>query len=331
MPISFLITPLDILWKIIEDYGHDPKPIFDSVGLTFNSLKKSGERIPLSTMDSIWEKASQSLGDPCFGLKAAQYWHPSHLNALGYAWLASPTLKEALKRLERYWQIFGEGADIQIQDEKEGVKIIFCYTPDSAGGNARVDAILSCIMLMCRINYIKDLDPISVHLVQNAPDCKNKYNDFYNIDVTFNSKENCILLPYPEVIEPLAGGNQHLARLNDQIMINYLTTLEKKDILHQVKNAIVNRLPSGHISKDIVAQHLNMSTRSMQRKLKQQQTSFTLLLKKTRTELAKSYLKDPDNNLAEISFLLGFSQPSSFSRAFKRWSGLTPKEFKIKQ
>ncbi len=251
MPISFLITPLDILWKIIKFYGHDPAPIFESVGISSDLIKKAGERVSLETMDLIWEKAAQIINDPCFGLQAPQFWHPSHLNALGYGWLASGTLREAMDRLERYWHIVGEGADIINRNEEDGVSIIYCDKPVSISGYARADAILSSALHMCRVNYGKALDPVSVHVIHNEPTCTLKYKEFYNIDVTFGSNRNSITIPFSAVDEHLVGDNPNLARLNDQIMIKYLACLEKKDITHQVKDAIVNRLPSGDVSKDM--------------------------------------------------------------------------------
>jgi len=328
MPISFLITPLDILWKIIKFYNADPAPVFNEVGISYNLIKKAGERVSLDIMDRVWEEAAKVIEDPCFGLAAPQFWHPSHLNALGYGWLASRTLREAMERLERYWQIVGEGADIIIRDEQDGVGIIYCDKPVSLAESARADAILSCVMLMCRVNYGKPLDPTKVSVTHKAPECAFKYKEFYHIDVTFNSKRNCITIPYAAVDEHLVGGNPNLARLNDQIMIKYLASLEKKDITHQVKDAIVDRLPSGDISKERVAPVLNMSVRSLQRRLNHLDTSFRDLLDETRKELAQSYLRDQETELSEISFLLGFSQPSSFSRAFKRWTNMTPNEFR---
>ena len=328
MSISFLITPLDILWKLLKLYGHDPAPVFKSVGISYSSIKISGARVSLEVMDGIWDKAAKVIGDHCFGLKAPRFWHPSHLNALGYGWLASRTLREAMTRLERYWQVVGEGARILIQEEKTGVSIIYRDQPVSAGGYARVDSILSCSMHMCRLNYGEIFDPVSVHLSRKKPACTLKYEEYFHVDVTFDSNQNSITLPLFAIDEQLVGGNPNIARLNDQIMIKYLATFEKRGITHQVKDAIVDCLSSGGVSKERISLSLNMSVRSMQRKLKGADTSFSQLLGETRKNLAIGYLRDPETDLAEISSLLGFSQPSSFSRAFKRWTQTTPMEFR---
>jgi AraC-like DNA-binding protein len=328
MSTTSLITPLDILWKILKLYGHDPAPVFKSVGISSNSLKISGERISLKAMNKIWDKADLLINDTCFGLRAAQFWHPSHLNALGYSWLASRTLREAMNRLERYWQVIGEGAAISIRDEEVGVSIIYYDNPISAGGYARVDSIIACAMQMCRINYGENLDPVSIHLIRTEPQNTLEYKNFFNVDVNFDSTQNSITIPFSAIDKQLIGGNTNISRLNDQIIIKYLATFAKRGITNQVKDTIFNCFASGEVSKERIALSLNMSVRTMQRKLKGFNTSFSLLLDETRKELAISYLREPENDLAEISFLLGFSQPSSFSRAFKRWTQKTPIEFR---
>ncbi len=328
MSISFLLTPLDILWKIMTLYGYDPEPVFKSVGISSRSIKTPGERISLEVIDRIWDEAASLIDDPCFGLEAPPFWHPSHLNALGYGWLASRTLREAMNRLERYWQVVGEGAHISIKEEEAGVSIIYRDKPASAGGYARVDSILSCAMHMCRINYGESFDPVSVRLNRKEPACALKYKAYFNVDVIFDSDRNSLTIPRSVIDEQLVGGNPNMARLNDQIMMKYLATFEKRGVTHQVRDAIVSCLSSGDVSKEIIALSLNMSVRSMQRKLKGFDTSFSRILDETRKELAISYLRDPENDLAEISLLLGFSQPSSFSRAFRRWTQTTPIEFR---
>ena len=114
--------------------------------------------------------------------------------------------------------------------------------------------------------------------------------------------------------------------LAEILFIRYLAALSNDDIVHRTQTAIIDLLPSGQVSDEKVARKLFLSERSLQRKLQQTGTSFRKLLDTTREELAKQYIQDPSVDLTEIAFLLGFSEHSSFSRAFKRWTGNTPSE-----
>ena len=93
MHYSHLATASNILWKLIEANGHDPKALFSDAGIDPGLLNIPGARVPYASVSKIWAKATEIIGDPCFGLRAHKYWHPSYFHALGYAWLASHTLR----------------------------------------------------------------------------------------------------------------------------------------------------------------------------------------------------------------------------------------------
>ncbi len=124
------------------------------------------------------------------------------------------------------------------------------------------------------------------------------------------------------------GDNPQLARLNDQIMIRYLAELDQGNIINRVKAAVVDQMPSGNVTDQAIAKALHMGVRALQRKLQDAGTTFKTLLDGTRRELACQYIRDSRLNLNEISFLLGFAEVSSFSRAFKRWTGESPSVFR---
>jgi AraC-like DNA-binding protein len=136
-------------------------------------------------------------------------------------------------------------------------------------------------------------------------------------------------LSLADVNKHLAGANPQLARLNDKVMIEYLSKLDKENIIDRVAATVVEMLPSGGVTDEKVATQLNMSGRSLQRRLQEGGTTFRRLIEEVRRGLAATYVRDPAVELVEIAFLLGFSDQSAFSRAFKRWTGHTPSEFRL--
>jgi AraC-like DNA-binding protein len=132
-----------------------------------------------------------------------------------------------------------------------------------------------------------------------------------------------------EVLDrPLSSANRELALAHDRVLGEFVAKLQRDDIVSRTKSAISDWLPSGDFSSEAVARALHMSPRSLQRKLAAQGTTFRKLLQAVREELAQSYLADGSLTLLEISYLLGFSEQSAFSRAFKRWTGSTPQDFR---
>lgn len=107
-------------------------------------------------------------------------------------------------------------------------------------------------------------------------------------------------------------------------MMKYIKSLNEYTLITRVRKSIVEHLPSGLANIEKVASGLNMSTRTLQRMLQQEETSFITILNESRMELALQYVNDPKMDMTEIAFLLGFSEQSSFSRSFKRWTGKSP-------
>ncbi len=111
-------------------------------------------------------------------------------------------------------------------------------------------------------------------------------------------------------------------------MIEYLAKLDHDNITHKITAVVIDQLPSGNVTEESVARALYMSSRTIQRHLQREDTTYTTLLSEIRQDLAEQYLTEQDISLTEIAFLLGFSESSAFSRAFKRWVGVSPSEYR---
>ena len=325
MAITHLLSPADILWKILKDYGYDAESIFQEEGIDREMILKPGVRITQARVDSLWSKVNELIDDPCFGLRGAKFWHPSHLHALGYAWLASGTLREALNRAARYAHIIGEDREYRMEDTAKGLTATLSH---SLKLPAHMDLSMSILMSACRLNYGEDLNPVDVHFIHSKPACAEEYYSYFNAPVKFNADNDCITLPADAVDRRLPIGNPQLAKLSDQYIISYLAELDKNNIVQRVKGAILDMLPSGGVSGEKVTQRLNMSTRSLQRKLQSAHTTFGTLLDEVRQEIAEHYIHDSTVSLTEIAFVLGYSEYSSFWRAYKRWTNTSPSEIR---
>ena len=133
----------------------------------------------------------------------------------------------------------------------------------------------------------------------------------------------------PQVVaEPLVTANPELVRVNDRIVTDYLARLDRNDVVMQVRSKLADRLPDGQLDEAEIAAMLNLSRRSLQRRLGEQGMTFTQLQEQTRRELALQYVRDPRYSFGEIAYLVGFSEPGNFSRAFRRWHGVSPSQYR---
>lgn len=316
------------VWNLLEFYGIDPEPLFREMSMDPELMKRPGGRYRLDSIDNLWRKASKIIDDPCFGLKAAELWHPSNFSALGYAMLASNTLRTALERMDRYHRFLSDERPITLDETEEGLALTLIFSHEKRDIPARNDAILAVTMSMCRLNYIEDLAPVSVTLTHPKPSCSARFYEYFRSPVVFEAPANSLTLPIEAVDKNLSGSNPQLVELNDQVMIEYLAQLDQDHITQKVKAVIIDLLPSGNVTDESVARELYMSSRKLQRQLRSDDTTFTTLLNEIRQDLAQRYLREQDISLTEIAFLLGFSESSAFSRAFKRWMGVSPSEYR---
>ena len=322
---TYLLSPVDILWNLLIDYGHDAQSVFLEEGIDSEMILKAGARINHATVESLLSKIDDLIGDPCWGLRGVKFWHPSHFNALGYAWLASSTLREALNRAVRYAHIIGEDRQHRLEDTAKGLTVTLSR---SLKLPALMDLTMSIWLSACRLNYGPDLNPVEVNFIHSQLAFTEEYDSYFKAPVKFNADYDSFTLPADAVDKRLPIGNPHLATLSDQYIINYLAELDKNNTVQRVKGAIIDMLPSGGVSGERVAQKLNMSTRSLQRKLQRARTTFGALLDDVRQELAEHYIHDSTISLTEIAFVLGYSEYSSFWRAYKRWTKISPSEIR---
>lgn len=316
------------LWKTIESYGVDPEPLFAAEGIKIQLPIDPSLRLPYENIDRIRARAVALCGDEAFGIRAASVYVSSHLGALGYAWQASLTLRKAFNRLERFIRVVNDKAVVLVEDKAGCMVVTISLHVASGCMSARDDAGLATITRMCRLVCGDHFRLQAVNFKHTAPRDLKPYFEYFGCQLNFDQPENQLWIPSSIADELLAGGNPELALMNDQVVTRRLALMDRSDIVARVQSALMEQLPIGHISDDSVATALHMSVRTMHRKLAEAKHNFRTLLVEMRRNLAEMYILDNSLTLTEISLLLGFSEPSSFSRAFKSWTGSAPSEMR---
>jgi len=328
---STLVSIVALIVDALESYGLAFRPIIEAAGLDADKVYGPSERIPSINAKRLWELSVQYSGDPCFGLTYAAYIQPSALHGLGLSWIASHSLKDGLERLVRFQRILSTDQQLGLRETQTGYCIYdvvgqkddpFQF-PDVA-----FDSTVASIYKICQIMLGPDIQPTRVSVEHPAPPCKEKFEQFFRIPVNFDSGETAIEFDKKICELPVSSANPELTRINDQIVIDYLNQFEQDDVVTQTRKYIIDHLPSGVPRQAIIASDLNMSLRNFQRKLSSSGTSYTDVLSRVRHEMACYYLKAPKYPIIEISYLLGFTDSSNFSRAFKRWNGQSPNHFR---
>ncbi len=271
-------------------------------------------------------EAVEQSGDPFFSLREADYLLPSHLGPLGFAWLASTSLRSAFQRVQRYIKVLHENMQVTMHDSEDALVVSFNLDAPSVNSYHRDIGHLAIMTRMCRFNYGDQWNPLRVTVAHPAPPDQSYFYSLFRCPVDFGAEDNSLHIDLKQADKRLTGASKQLAQLHDHIVVKYLAHLSRKDIVNRVKAAILDGLGDGAATESSIAQTMNTSIRNLNRKLNNEGTSFKTLLMEIRRELAEQYINDSTLTLTEISFLLGFSEVSSFSRAYRRWEGQSPSE-----
>jgi len=317
---TFLSNSLTLLERLAREEG---------VALALPAAHVSA-RLPTDLFDRACAELAAKAPDPAFGLRAAELWHPSDFAALGYAWFASLTLRTALLRLARFRRLLGDRGVLALDDGAgEGLWISYAHgRGDPLLDRVGSELILSVVLSLCRRNYGEALVPARVQLAFAEPPARTPYDAFFGRPVEFGAPRNALLIPHDVADRELPTANREVAATLDELLTRQLAGLDQSDFVARSKAVLLETLPDGMPEAADIARRLFVSERTLQRRLAQRQTSFHALVDETRRELATAYLQDAANSVTEVAFRVGFATPSAFSRAFLRWTGRSPSDWR---
>ena len=318
-----------LLAETLMDCDVDPAPLFARAGIELSVTHDPDARIPTRRMLDLWALAIEATGNPCIGLHAARLFQPAMLHGLGFAWLASDTLLDALGRLVCYSRLINSIVRLRIQEQADTTALV-AIIPDVFPNYvpAGVDLGMAVFLRMCQITVGQKLLPSHVVLQRPEPPCSAEFTRMFGDSIEYGAADNRLCFESELLNQPLMTANPELARINDQTVVDYLARFDHASIAMKVRSKIIEQLPDGIPKQENIAETLHVSSRSLQRRLKEEATSFKGLLEDTRQALAQQYLRENHRSIGEITYLLGFSEPSNFTRAFKRWTGKTPAEYR---
>jgi len=319
-----------VLRQTLEsDYGIDPEPVFAAAGKKVRRSFEPGERITLASMNRLWECAVDGTGDQLVGIRVGRNAKPAHFYAFGHSWLASESLLGGMRRLVRYDKIIStEASQMAIESSGEQYVITEKY-PDrrSPPIGPTIDFGISAFLTLCELSAGRRIRPVQIELIRQDESLIDDYRRAFDAPVSLNAPITKISFSKVDLDEPLEGSIPEVAKATDRISEHYLDALDSSKTAAKVRQLLIEFLPSGDAHQDRVAHRLHRSASTLQRQLQGEGTSYREVLEDTRKQLARDYLEDRQYSHAQIAYLLGFSDQSNFSRAFKRWTGVPPRDF----
>ena len=315
--------------QALRQLGIDPLEVVPQAGIDLAKGANPDWRVSQKKFNHLLQLCVEVSADEAFGLLASEQLQPQVLHSLGLAWLASDTVYDGLQRLQRFGRLVSTGIHLSLEEEGESIHL-------NVGRESGIDSIVPAsrdyavgiITRMCRLTLGEFLAPLAIRMDRPSPAAPERWEYLLASRVEFQAKSTRITCLRADIMEPLVTGDTLLARINDEYSLAYLENFLPRSTSRDVVDKIIERLPDGAPGQQQIASALNVSNRTLQRKLREEGTSFKALLQDTRLQLASKYLLSPGRSVVETAYLLGFSEPSTFSRAFKRWTGVSPADYR---
>lgn len=319
--------------RAADAQGVDTSSLFKKVGLEPTILQTDDGRINGEQFQAFIRLLCEESSNPILGLETGDFVQPGSWSVLGYITMSCATLGEAVARIAPFEKLVGDMGTTHLALDGDHIKLTWtCNYNDPAVRPHMVDNVFASWIHYAR--WLADNDtasPAEVHLEHPSPgqELESAYTKRWGCPVWFSSGEDTIVLHKDLLNTPLRQPDPLLRKTLEAHALSQLATLDTDTALtNRVKHSIRKQLMHGITRQDMVADHLSMTRRTLQRKLSQEGVSYQQLLDEVRQAMAEDFLANSNLGIPEIALRLGYSETTSFHRKFKAETGKTPGEFR---
>ncbi|MCK9797674.1 AraC family transcriptional regulator [Pseudomonas sp. MAFF 302030] len=317
----------------VRSHGIDPLPLLDQYGLDGARLGEAGARLSIPRYMRLGHGAIQLTGDPALGLRMGRLSRLSQAGLAGVTAAQAPTVREAARCLTRFEALYGSNyrGQSSFHEDAEGAWLRFySISPYNAYNRFVVDSILAGWLQQLSSLSPQPIAAERIDIEFQAPDYYEAYNVLGQCPIQFGAEQNQVRLSLASLAqrnpEHCPSTWRHLLQLCERELEQLTRTRSLRERIIQLLGPLLN----GGREPDLeeVAARLKLPTWTLRRKLAEEGTQFRAVLNDTRRDLAMTYIRDTELAFGEIAYLLGFASAEAFQRAFKRWTGQTPGEFR---
>lgn len=307
---------------ILEDSGISKECIDDVEG------RVSEEQLML-----FWKAASKELKDSNIALKMSSLVPFGTYQTLDYLLSTSMNIKVGLNRFSKYYSIINQKIEIKTEVEGDLFKINFDEVKEVETNIDNLEFEMGSLLNRLKSVTNQKIELVSVSFTHRCPTNVKFYENFFRCEVLFERPQSSLVFSKEVLKFSCNERDSHLAELMERNAVTWLSILPGSQekvapFIKEFETYLIENLHDGHLGIEYAAKKFGMSTRTFQRKLKEYNLSYSETLLKVRKELSIKLLRDESLSLAEIAFLSGFSEPSAFHRAFKKWMDMTPLQFR---
>ena len=316
------------LREALQGYGVDFDALARRAGLDPQLMSQPNARYPAARIQKLWGLAAAACGDPLLGFRVGALTRPGVFHALGLGIVSSTSIHAALKRVARYSSLVSTNGRLVLVEHRDTVGL------ESRPGDLSILPTTHCVdamvVALCRLLEQcagPSAVPAKVIFMRPRTAPVEAYRALLKCPVEFDGEHIATQFDAAEAARPVLSGNSELAAEADRLAERYVAELAPDPTVAKVRSLLLRAIQSGEIDQGGIARSLNQSASTLQRRLRKAGTSYQDLLDATRRDLALDYLKEGQHSLADVAFLVGFSDQANFTRAFRRWTGKSPRSF----
>ncbi len=297
--------------------------LLERVGLRREDFADPDQFVDLEKYIELYEWAARDLGDDALGLHLGSAFDFYSISSLYHGILSGPSMHKALVAVERYAPIHLKGARFELHRERETAMVVYridLATP--ATRRQQVEAVMAIGIRLLRRLAGGRWQPSEVRFQHREPRSTTEHERILSVPLRFGESTNAVVFAAAD----LQARTPHAHRVSLAMI-----EADSETWLDGVRKLVIRALPDGHPPIGMVAQQLSMSVRTLQRRLADHGLVYKKLTEGVRRELALYHLKDRSVDLTDIAFTLGYSELSAFNRAFRRWTGVSPGDYRRRE
>ncbi|MBR0939422.1 AraC family transcriptional regulator [Bradyrhizobium jicamae] len=315
----------------VRGAGINLEPLLAREGLTIDQIDDPERRISASNQIAFLHTAAEALNDDFLGFNLAKEFDLRELGVLYYVMASSDTLGDALHRASRYSRITNEAVVLQYREAREPTLRL---TYSGISRHADLQQIEFCVAAMVRVFRTlsgRRFIPKHVSMSHIRSRGTAKFASFFGKGLQFGKGVDEIGFPAGSATWALVDADSQLNKILRRVCEESLRSRKSSTGMFRtrIENTISPLLPHGEAKMDVVAKSLGVSTRTLTRRLAEEGVTFNEVLQQLKATLAARYLADHDMPISRIAWLLGFEEASSFSHACRRWTGKSPRAFRL--
>ncbi len=313
--------------ELTRSLGAEPQRLLRRSGINPRLEHEPDSYIPFSALCDLLERTADVTACDSFGLRLSAAQGIRTLGPIGFAMQSSATFRDATAEYQRFQTVHMVGAHGELQESRGLARWVYHIDePGLLGTRQKVGQALGLACNVFRGLLGPEWSPAQIDLAQSAPSDLAEFRRLLGAPVMFNAESDCIAFPLQTLERPIERSDPELRRLLDRYLMQMQSNLAE-DRCEQVRQAIRSCLSRQDCSVVEVANMLSVPPRTLQRQMAAEDVSFSQLLEQVRRETAERHLTSSQMPLTQLAAILGYSELSAFSRAFRRWHGCSPKQW----